>query len=299
MRPEQYLDQSRPPVTTHPEWGRRVTLDNFLLELVPAAPRHFNVQLPDSFASISFNGDEGRSNLAGDRQRRFERRPFEYIVAPPDRQLKGVSSSAPEVLVLVFDFEALKPCIAAAHQVGVEDLEHAFTLGSPQPIVSDLCRRVRKHLLGETVSKEYLESAGTIILSEILAPRVKVSGNCKTSVSEKVICDTAKFIKGNLDQDLSVDALATRAGCTASQFSRTFKKTMGSSTKQFVLNQRIEQARNMIVQTDMCFVDIAYATGFSSQSHMTSTFSRVLGVTPGALRDDQTEPPKLELAAEQ
>ncbi len=43
-----------------------------------------NRELAETFASISYGADEGRSSLADDRLRRYDRRPYKQIVAPED-----------------------------------------------------------------------------------------------------------------------------------------------------------------------------------------------------------------------
>jgi AraC family transcriptional regulator len=51
-----------------------------------------------------------------------------------------------------------------------------------------------------------------------------------------------------------------------------------------VLQRRLARARELLIATDMPVVEIALATGFSSQSHLASAFRRLTGVTPGEYR---------------
>ncbi|MGI9434298.1 MAG: AraC family transcriptional regulator [Geminicoccaceae bacterium] len=73
---KQELNLSAPPLGKLPEWGKRFDFETFFVELVPAGKRSFNVRLAETFASISFSADEGRSSLAGDRLRRYDRRAY-------------------------------------------------------------------------------------------------------------------------------------------------------------------------------------------------------------------------------
>lgn len=79
----QLVPLSAPPLTELPRWGPRVEFKDFFVELVPEGERTFNVRLSETFASINFGPAEGTSSLAGDRLRRYDRRPYEFIVAPP------------------------------------------------------------------------------------------------------------------------------------------------------------------------------------------------------------------------
>ena len=287
FRPEQYIAPSGPPLRVHPHWGERVTFESFHVELVPAAPRHFNVKLSQAFATISYSGDEGRSNLAGDRQRKYERRPFEYLVAPPDLPLKGVSEAAPEVLAIVFDFQALRACLASAIQVAPEDLGLRIFFGAPKPIITELAVRVRKHILGGDVSKRYLESVCVVLLAEMLSAMQLPCRNGRQTVEPAIIEKIVEYIGANIGEDLSLETLSDLAGSSPVQFSRAFKRTVGTSPRQYILQERLRAARELLQTTDHALSEIAFTAGFSSQSHMTTTFKRMLATTPGALRKSE------------
>ncbi|MGL4621301.1 MAG: helix-turn-helix transcriptional regulator, partial [Chroococcidiopsis sp.] len=49
---------------------------------------------------------------------------------------------------------------------------------------------------------------------------------------------------------------------------------------QYVIQQRVEQAKLMLSKTDLAIADIASKVGFSSQSHLTQQFKRLTGMTP-------------------
>ena len=63
-------------------------------------------------------------------------------------------------------------------------------------------------------------------------------------------------------------------------FSRTFKKTMGQTFNQYLLNVRINQSEKYLISTDKSITEIAYMTGFSSASHFISKFKEKNGITP-------------------
>ena len=65
---------------------------------------------------------------------------------------------------------------------------------------------------------------------------------------------------------------------------RLFRSHFGDSVTEFALRRRIEEASRLLVDTDLPLVEVALATGFCDQSHLTRTLRRQLGVTPGELR---------------
>jgi AraC family transcriptional regulator len=84
---------------------------------------------------------------------------------------------------------------------------------------------------------------------------------------------------------LSLQEFANLAAMSIPTFTRKFKVTTGQSVHQYVLEKRLTRAKQMLVMPNLSVAQIAYACGFSSQSHMTSLFRNKLGVTPAAYRE--------------
>lgn len=93
-----------------------------------------------------------------------------------------------------------------------------------------------------------------------------------------------ELIDDQLGNTLPLARLAEAAGCSAPHFSRLFRRSVGWSPHQHVLNQRVERARVLLQTTDLPLATIALSVGFASQSHMNAVFARRLGLTPGAIR---------------
>ncbi len=92
------------------------------------------------------------------------------------------------------------------------------------------------------------------------------------------------FIDEHTDQNISVDMLANLVGVSKFHFTRMFKLETGLSPYQYVLRHRIKKAQNLLVNSKTDLAIIALDAGFSSQSHMSEAFSKVMGVTPGYYR---------------
>lgn len=93
------------------------------------------------------------------------------------------------------------------------------------------------------------------------------------------------FINDNYARKITVDDIAEAVGgISAFHFAHSFRATLGQSPHQYILDYKLHQARQLLTGTDEDIAEIAYAVGFSSQAHMTETFSRRLGATPGQVR---------------
>lgn len=96
-----------------------------------------------------------------------------------------------------------------------------------------------------------------------------------------------ELLLSRLDGDLAVEELAQVCGLSTSHFARAFKISVGQSPHRWLLAQRIERARALLLQSKLPLADIAVRTGFADQSHFTTAFVRAIGVSPGAWRRAQ------------
>lgn len=281
----QFIPLLAPPLAELPCWGRRVELDDFFVELVPQGERVFNVRLHQAFASISFGPAEGTSSLAGDRLRRYERRPFEYIVAPPRFPLQGETEIAPEVLVFVFTFESIRTALSKITGIAADKINPQVVIGNPAPFTTTLAKKIRSHLTIDKLSRHYLESLCSVLLIEMCRSIAVLQHERRRSpLGANKIGMLLKYIDANLESGLAVDQLADLVGASSDQLSRAFKRSVGDTPHNYVLQRRTDAARQLLREDATTLAQIAFATGFSSQSHMTTAFKKVLGVTPGAIR---------------
>jgi AraC family transcriptional regulator len=88
------------------------------------------------------------------------------------------------------------------------------------------------------------------------------------------------YIEGTLGSKIALRDMADSVALSPSYFSRAFKKSLGSSPMAYVAARRVERAKLMMTSTRGKLTEIALACGFADQSHLTKSFSRVVGMTP-------------------
>jgi AraC family transcriptional regulator len=93
-----------------------------------------------------------------------------------------------------------------------------------------------------------------------------------------------EYIEAHLNGELGLVELAAIVELSPHYFGEAFRISTGSSPHRYVMERRVERARDLLWDADRPILDIAYAAGFSSQSHFTANFRRVTGVTPRRFR---------------
>jgi AraC-like DNA-binding protein len=87
-------------------------------------------------------------------------------------------------------------------------------------------------------------------------------------------------VESQFAEPLRLEVLAADARLSKFHFLRAFKQSLGISPYQYVLQQRVRKAEELLVLTDMDLVDIAAAVGFADQSHLSRHFRRLVGDSP-------------------
>jgi AraC family transcriptional regulator len=103
--------------------------------------------------------------------------------------------------------------------------------------------------------------------------------------SERDILELLGRLRGRLDEDVSLEALAAKSGWSRFHFHRQFKKVVGETPKAYTLRLRLERAAARVATSDSSLQTIAAAEGFASHEVFTRAFRRQFGRTPRAYRD--------------
>lgn len=93
------------------------------------------------------------------------------------------------------------------------------------------------------------------------------------------------FIEENIDAELGLSDIAQVAGFSDYHFSRMFKISTGLPPHRYVMERRIERAKELLSNGNMSIGEISVRLGFGDQSHLTTVFKRLAGVTPKKFRE--------------
>jgi AraC family transcriptional regulator len=176
-------------------------------------------------------------------------------------------------------------------------LDHAASkagrLTSVRLATHHMLRNDRIVLLGQALESDvkagspsgplFAENVGMALAVELLGLADDAPRHI-TRLSDAQLRRIATYVDENLDQPLTVDILCREAGVSSSHLRTWFKAAMGVTVHRYVLQRRLEHARQLLLQRDRKLSDIALAAGFSHQSHLAKWMRRELGRSPGELR---------------
>ena len=93
-----------------------------------------------------------------------------------------------------------------------------------------------------------------------------------------------ELMAANLDGDVSLTQLAAASRLSASYFTRAFRRSTGVPSHHWLMQRRIDKAKDLLRNSGQSLNEIALACGFADQSHFTTVFTRMVGASPGAWR---------------
>lgn len=96
-----------------------------------------------------------------------------------------------------------------------------------------------------------------------------------------------EFINEHMESDLTLTELAQAAELSPYHFARSFKQATGVTPIQFLMQRRIETAKELLADEHLPIVEVGLRAGFKNQSHFTTLFRKLAGVTPKAFRNQQ------------
>lgn len=104
--------------------------------------------------------------------------------------------------------------------------------------------------------------------------------NVKGGLSAQSVRKVQSFLNENFSRKLSLAEMAAVCGLSSYHFVRAFARTFGMPPHQYVLDMRLDFAERLLADSRMTIADIAHLSGFSSQSHFTTTMKKYRQVTP-------------------
>jgi AraC family transcriptional regulator len=134
--------------------------------------------------------------------------------------------------------------------------------------------------VGGDLSSTSVESTVLALLAE-LGGRPGLEGR---GAPPPWLARVAEQIHDEFARGLTLASLAETAGVHRVHVARAFRQHYGCTAGDYIRQRRVEFACHRLIGSDDRLSDVAFDAGFADQSHLTNTFRRLVGLTPGAFR---------------
>ncbi len=176
------------------------------------------------------------------------------------------------------------------HLLWTPDAETAGLLEPLNPFEDDLismwATAIASELDSEAPDRLFVESLGNaaiLRLKRIFSDKAGATPR-SSGMSRERLRRVTEYIDAHLGDDLTLDVLADIACLSAHHLSRSFHRTVGVRLHRYVLQRRIERAKQLILETELSMAEIGWMVGFGSQAAFTKRFHQEVGQSPARLR---------------
>lgn len=153
-----------------------------------------------------------------------------------------------------------------------------------------LAQMLKEELTGpNTPSELYIDSIITLFglhLFKNYSTSSKSTRRAYGGLSPARVRKVQDYLRANIAR-VTVDQLAAVCGLSVGHFTYAFTETFRQSPHKYILGLRLATAERMLVETELKISEVAYLTGFSSQSHLTTAMRRHKHITPAKLRQQK------------
>lgn len=105
----------------------------------------------------------------------------------------------------------------------------------------------------------------------------------------KLVIDISNYIQHHLSDAISTEDIAEYLFISRSRLSTKFKAETGINLTDFIMQEKIEEAKRLLRYSDKTSLAISSYLGFASQSHFSKVFKKFTGKTPNEYREKHSK----------
>jgi AraC family transcriptional regulator len=215
--------------------------------------------------------------------------PGDICIDPSGVASKACWYQSTEVLVLELDRDFVERTLDRS--VDIDRITFIDTFGIQDPLIQQIALSLKNEIeTQDSGSKLYGETAAAMLAAHLFRhySRCDVEKHClgtnRDRMPESRLRRVLEYVRSHLDREIRLEDLAAVAQMSAYHFCRLFKQSIGVSPHQFLMRQRLEEARRLLRETNLSVAEVALEIGYQSPSHFATLFKRHTGVTPKQYR---------------
>ncbi|MBS0252729.1 MAG: helix-turn-helix domain-containing protein [Proteobacteria bacterium] len=227
-----------------------------------------------------------RSSFDGLRVREQYFRAGMFVpVTPPNVSADFWMSAPMQHLMLTLPQNAFEPWRTHSHAPFSPRL--AYEDGFEDTLLSEIVRALwleaRENNANGALYADSMRMA--LVAALIRRPQDEtIRGHKGRRLSRSELASLHAFVSDRLEDELCLADLAKRVQMKERSFASAFKFSTGQTPYQYLIRMRIDRAKDYLANSTMTIWEVAHATGFVDQAHLTSVFRRYEGLPPAKYR---------------
>ncbi len=195
-----------------------------------------------------------------------------FLITPKELEVLEVYDKPLEHYWIVFSGDKVKDIL---YKCGIPNKPHKFSfLQNKQRIKIIFERAIKTELSGMNLSFYY-----TSVFYELLSLH-----NENKHTKGNIVDHAKRYISANISQKITVEDIAKRCAVSPKYLCKVFKNNVGTSPLSFMLSEKFETAKDLLLSTDMPIKEIAAAVGFDDSCYFSTAFKSYEKISPSQFR---------------
>ncbi len=189
------------------------------------------------------------------------------------------------------DFTRREPIIIGQYNGVFGCLDKSVDLNSFKPMSfmeNGLSNQLAMYLieeLNQSSSEDSIQSENMVCalgnyLVKLLCEHKQLSSCLKMGITPFQLKNIYKYIENKMSESISTGELARIAGLSVHHFIRMFKRTTGETPHQCVIRFKLDQAKELLLNTEDNIIQVGMGVGFDNPSHFSQLFKSNCGISP-------------------
>jgi AraC family transcriptional regulator len=159
------------------------------------------------------------------------------------------------------------------------------------PLMAQLVQALKSEAVSKNQENDfYIHSLETALAAHLIRhysmPSSKIPEHEK-GLSRRQLHQAIEYVQSHLDANLSLTAIAHELDLSPYYFCRLFKQSMGISPHRYLIQQRIERAKQLLARSSLPVTQVALECGFANPSHLAKHFRKQTGLSPIEFRQSR------------
>ncbi len=103
-------------------------------------------------------------------------------------------------------------------------------------------------------------------------------------LGNRIMKEATRYLQQNIHKKLTIADICSQIGYSRTTIFRLFREHTGQTPMEYLVQMKIQSAKQMLRETDFSVMEISYRLGFDSSNYFTKVFKRYTGLTPSAYK---------------
>ncbi|AFZ36576.1 transcriptional regulator, AraC family [Stanieria cyanosphaera PCC 7437] len=175
----------------------------------------------------------------------------------------------------------------AYESVNSEKVQLLPTFAIHDPIIHQIGSLLKLEIEAVTQSQLYIDGLKTALSAHLLRQHCTIQQairDYEVGLPSNRLKKAIEYINENLSEDIGLVDIADKLGMSQYYFCRLFKKSTGITPHAYMIQQRIEKAKQLLKQSKLTINEIAIECGFANPSHFARHFRKHTDLSPKQFR---------------